>query len=338
MIRIAINGFGRIGRRVFRLLQNHETIEVVAINDLADSKTLSHLIKYDSVHGLFNGTVSFDEHHIIANNKKIPLLNERHPKDINWKRFDVDFILESTGKFKTSSDIEYHIKNGAKQVILSVPPIEDDIKTIVLGVNENSINGSETIISNASCTTNNAAPMIDIINKLCGINQAYITTIHSYTTDQSLHDQPHRDLRRSRAASQSIVPTTTGAAKALTKIFPDLSDVIGGCGIRVPVINGSLTDITFNVKRNVSITEINNAFKEASANHYKGILEYTEDPIVSVDIVGNTHSCVFDSGMTSVIGNMVKIIGWYDNETGYSSRIIDLMCDLSEKKCVLSIK
>ena len=327
MIRIAINGFGRIGRRVFRLLQNHETIEVVAINDLADSKTLSHLIKYDSVHGLFNGTVSFDEHHIIANNKKIPLLNERHPKDINWKRFDVDFILESTGKFKTSSDLEYHIKNGAKQVILSVPPIEDDIKTIVLGVNENSINGSETIISNASCTTNNAAPMIDIINKLCGINQAYITTIHSYTTDQSLHDQPHRDLRRSRAASQSIVPTTTGAAKALTKIFPDLSDVIGGCGIRVPVINGSLTDITFNVKRNVSITEINNAFKEASANHYKGILEYTEDPIVSVDIVGNTHSCVFDSGMTSVIGNMVKIIGWYDNETGYSSRIIDLMCD-----------
>lgn len=338
MIRIAINGFGRIGRRVFRLVQNHETIEVVAINDLADSKTLSHLLKYDSVHGIFNEDVSFDEDHIIINDNKIPLLNKKHPKNINWKPYDVDFIIESSGKFKTTSELQYHIKNGAKQVILSVPSTEDDIKTIVLGVNDNSVDGSETIVSNASCTTNNAAPMIDIINKLCGINEAYITTVHSYTTDQSLHDQPHRDLRRARAASQSIVPTTTGAAKALTKIFPDLSDVIGGCGIRVPVINGSLTDITFNVKKSVSIEDINNAFKEASKKHYKGILEYTEDPIVSIDIVGNTHSCIFDSGMTSVIGSMVKIIGWYDNETGYSSRIIDLLCNLSEKKCVLSIK
>lgn len=338
MIRIAINGFGRIGRRVFRLVQNHETIEVVAINDLADSKTLSHLLKYDSVHGIFNEGVSFDEDHIIINDNKIPLLNKKHPKNINWKPYDVDFIIESSGKFKTTSELQYHIKNGAKQVILSVPSTEDDIKTIVLGVNDNSVDGSETIVSNASCTTNNAAPMIDIINKLCGINEAYITTVHSYTTDQSLHDQPHRDLRRARAASQSIVPTTTGAAKALTKIFPDLSDVIGGCGIRVPVINGSLTDITFNVKKSVSIEDINNAFKEASKKDYKGILEYTEDPIVSIDIVGNTHSCIFDSGMTSVIGSMVKIIGWYDNETGYSSRIIDLLCNLSEKKCVLSIK
>ncbi len=338
MIRIAITGFGRIGRRVFRLLQNHETIEVVAINDLADSKTLSHLLKYDSVHGIFKGTFSFDENHIIVNDKKTPLLNKKHPKDIDWKPYDIDYVIESTGKFKTTSDLEYHIKNGAKQVILSVPPIEDDIKTIVLGVNDQSIDGTETMISNASCTTNNAAPMIDIINKLCGINQAYITTIHSYTSDQSLHDQPHRDLRRSRAASQSIVPTTTGAAKALTKIFPELSDVIGGCGIRVPVINGSLTDITFNVKNNVSINNINDAFKEASEKQYKGILEYTEDPIVSVDIFGNTHSCIFDSGMTSVIGSMVKIIGWYDNETGYSSRIIDLICNLSEKKYVLSTK
>lgn len=338
MIRIAINGFGRIGRRVFRLLQNHETIKVVAINDLADSKTLSHLLKYDSVHGLFNGIVSFDEYHIIVNDKKIPLLNEKHLKGINWKPFDVDFVIESTGKFKTSSELQHHINNGAKQVVLSVPPIEDDIKTIVLGVNDHCIDGSETIISNASCTTNNAAPMIDIINKLCGINQAYITTIHSYTTDQSLHDQPHRDLRRSRAASQSIVPTTTGAAKALTKIFPDLSEVIGGCGIRVPVINGSLTDITFNVKKIVTIEEINAAFKKASQNQYKNILAYTEDPIVSVDIIGNSHSCVFDSDMTSVIGNMVKIIGWYDNETGYSERIIDLICNLTIKKCSLSIK
>jgi glyceraldehyde 3-phosphate dehydrogenase len=338
MINIAINGFGRIGRRVFRLLQDHESIQVVAINDLADTKTLSHLLKYDSVHGGYNGVVTCDTNNIIVNAKKVVLLNHNHPKDINWTPFSVDFVIESTGKFKSKSDLQNHITNGANCVILSAPPIEDDIKTIVMGVNHDTIDGTETIISSASCTTNNAAPMIDIINKLCGINQAYITTVHSYTTDQSLHDQPHRDLRRSRAASQSIVPTTTGAAKALTKIFPELANVIGGCGIRVPVINGSLTDITFNVKKTVSIEDINNTFKKASKNQYKGILEYTEDPIVSIDIVGNPNSCIFDSDMTSVIGNMVKIIGWYDNETGYSKRIIDLLCNLSEKKCVLSIK
>lgn len=331
MIRVAINGFGRIGRRVTRLLNTHNQVEVVAINDLADAKTLSHLLKYDSIHGLFNGEVSYDENHIIINDKKIPLLNASDPSNCNWKPYDLDFVIEATGKFKTTSELKHHINNGAKRVILSVPPTEDSIKTIVLGINEDSIDGSETIISNASCTTNNAAPMIEIINKLCGINQAYITTIHSYTTDQSLHDQPHRDLRRARAAGQSIVPTTTGAAKALTKIFPELSNVIGGCGIRVPVANGSLTDITFNVKKTTSINAINKAFKEASLTTYKDILEYTEDPIVSIDIVGNTHSCIFDAQMTSVIDNMVKIIGWYDNETGYSSRIIDLICNLSDK-------
>ncbi|MBJ6369628.1 type I glyceraldehyde-3-phosphate dehydrogenase [Snuella sedimenti] len=338
MIRVAINGFGRIGRRVFRLLQDHEDIQVVAINDLADAKTLSHLLKYDSIHGLFNGSVSYDSQNIIVNNTPVPLRNYKHPEAINWSPFNIDFVIESSGKFKTTNDLQNHIKNGAKHVILSVPPQDEDIKMIVMGINDQSIDGSEHIISNASCTTNNAAPMIEIVNTLCGIDQAYITTVHSYTTDQSLHDQPHRDLRRARAAGQSIVPTTTGAAKALTRIFPELSNVIGGCGIRVPVVNGSLTDITFNVKKTVSITDINNAFKSASENHYKGILEYTEDPIVSIDIIGNTHSCVFDSQMTSVIGNMVKIIGWYDNETGYSKRIIDLMCNLSEKKCILSTK
>ena len=338
MINIAINGFGRIGRRVFRLLQDYENIQVVAINDLASSKTLSHLLKYDSIHGILNANVTHNDNQIIVNDHIIHLLNNKHPKDINWKPFDIDFVIESTGKFKTSSDLQYHITNGAKRVILSVPPINDDIKTIVIGVNDDSLDGSETIISNASCTTNNAAPMIDIINTLCGINQAYITTVHSYTTDQSLHDQPHPDLRRARAAGQSIVPTTTGAAKALTKIFPELSNVIGGCGIRVPVANGSLTDITFNVKKTVSIQEINEAFKNASKHNYKGILEYTEDPIVSIDIIGNPHSCIFDSQMTSVIGNMVKIIGWYDNETGYSSRIIDLICNLSVKNNILSKK
>ena len=331
MVTVAINGFGRIGRRVFRLLHNHPSIKVVAINDLADAKTLSHLLKYDSIHGVFPAEISSTENTIVVNDKSVPLFNKKHPKEIDWSLVNPDFVIESTGKFKTSESLEFHIKNGAKRVILSVPPIEDDIKTIVLGVNENSINGDEKIISNASCTTNNAAPMISVINDLCGINQAYITTVHSYTTDQSLHDQPHRDLRRARAAGQSIVPTTTGAAKALTKIFPELSDVIGGCGIRVPVANGSLTDITFNVKKTVTIQEVNEAFKRAANTKFKGVLEYTEDPIVSIDIIGNSHSCIFDAQMTSVIGNMVKIIGWYDNETGYSSRIIDLIINLSNK-------
>jgi glyceraldehyde 3-phosphate dehydrogenase len=331
MIRVAINGFGRIGRRIFRLIQERKDIQVVAINDLADARTLSHLLKYDSIHGVSKHEISYSENTIILNNRPIKLLNHNHPSLINWSPYDVDFVIEATGKFKTSEVLKHHITNGAKRVILSVPPIEDDIKTVVLGINDKDIDGTELIISNASCTTNNAAPMISVINELCGVKQAYITTIHSYTTDQSLHDQPHKDLRRARAAGQSIVPTTTGAAKALTKIFPSLSDVIGGCGIRVPVANGSLTDITFNVEKTVTIKEINQAFKKAAETHLKHILEYTEDPIVSIDIVGNTHSCIFDSQMTSVIGNMVKIVGWYDNETGYSSRVLDLICNLSMK-------
>lgn len=338
MITVAINGFGRIGRRVFRLILERKDIQVVAINDIANSKTLSHLLKYDSIHGVLNHNVTYDGHHIIIDGKKVPLLNQKHPKTIDWKPFQVDYVIEASGKFKTKADLQNHLNNGAKRVILSVPPIDDDIKTVVLGVNDAILDGTETIISNASCTTNNAAPIILVINKLCGVKQAYITTIHSYTTDQSLHDQPHKDLRRARAAGQSIVPTTTGAAKALTKIFPELSNVIGGCGIRVPVANGSLTDITFNVEKTVSILEINNAFKNASTTYLRGILEYTEDPIVSIDVVGNTHSCIFDALMTSVIGNMVKVVGWYDNETGYSSRILDLVCNLSDKSPLLSNK
>ena len=325
MVRVAINGFGRIGRRVFRLLQSHPTIVVVAINDLADTKTLAHLLKYDSIHGTLKNPVSSNFSNILFDGKTIPVLNNTHPKNLNWTPYDVDIVIEATGKFKTQKELTHHITNGATKVILSVPPVDDDIKTVVLGVNDNLLNTNDRIISNASCTTNNAAPMVSIINELCGINQAYITTVHSYTSDQSLHDQPHKDLRRARAAGQSIVPTTTGAAKALTKIFPELANCIGGCGIRVPVINGSLTDITFNVKKEISVKAINNAFKQASETTFKGVLEYTEDPIVSIDIVGNTHSCIFDAQMTSVIGTMVKIIGWYDNETGYSSRIIDLI-------------
>lgn len=329
--RIAINGFGRIGRNLFRLLLNHPTIEVVAINDIADNRTMSHLIKYDSIHGVLPFECSYDADGIIVDGKHYTFFHERSISNLDWKSLDIDVVVESTGKYKTFEDINFHILVGAKKVILSAPSETELIKTVVLGVNEHILDGTEKIISNASCTTNNAAPMIKVINDLCGIEQAYITTVHSYTTDQSLHDQPHKDLRRSRGAAQSIVPTTTGAAKALTKIFPELDGKIGGSGIRVPVPDGSLTDITCYVRREVSIEEINTAFKEACQNQFKGIMAYTEDPIVSVDIIGNTNSCLFDSDLTSVIDKMVKVVGWYDNEIGYSSRLIDLI-SLTNKK------
>ena len=328
--RIAINGFGRIGRNLFRLLLNHPTIEVIAINDIADTKTMSHLIKYDSIHGVLKEQVSHTSNSIVINDKPYLFFNEKEIKNLDWKSLNIDIVVEATGKFKTASLLNQHITAGAKKVILSVPPEDESIKTVVLGVNEHILDGSETLISNASCTTNNAAPMLKIMQELCGIEQAYITTVHSYTTDQSLHDQPHKDLRRARGASQSIVPTTTGAAKALTKIFPELEGKIGGCGIRVPVPDGSLTDITLNVKQKVTIKEINAAFKLAAKKNLKGILDYTEDPIVSVDILGNTNSCLFDAQLTSVIDNMVKIVGWYDNEIGYSSRIIDLISHIEK--------
>jgi glyceraldehyde 3-phosphate dehydrogenase len=321
--KIAINGFGRIGRNLFRLLINHPNIEVVAINDIADNRTMAHLIKYDSIHGILPFQVSYNDENIIVEEKTYRFYHEIEISKLNWN--GIDIVIEATGKYKTFEEINAHILSGAKKVILSAPSEVPEIKTVVLGVNETILDGSEIIISNASCTTNNAAPMIKVINDLCGIEQAYITTVHSYTTDQSLHDQPHKDLRRARGASQSIVPTTTGAAKALTKIFPEMEGKIGGCGIRVPVPDGSLTDITFNVKRAVSIEEINNAFFNASKTNLKGILDYTEDPIVSVDILGNQNSCLFDSQLTSVIDKMVKVVGWYDNEIGYSSRIIDLI-------------
>jgi glyceraldehyde 3-phosphate dehydrogenase len=324
-VRIGINGFGRIGRSLFRLLLDHPTIEVVAINDLADSKTLAHLLKYDSIHGVSNACISSGNESILVNNKSIPVSNYSTIEKLNWEKHNIDVVIEATGKYKTSSSLNFHISNGAKKVILAVPPQSEDIKMVVIGVNEGILDGSEKIISNASCTTNNAAPMIKVINELCGIEQAYITTIHSFTTDQSLHDQPHKDLRRARAATQSIIPTTTGAAKALTSIFPKLANRIGGCGIRVPVPDGSLTDITFNVKKETSIQAINNAFKIASKTQLKGVLDYTEDPIVSVDIINNIHSCTFDAQLTSVIGKMVKIVGWYDNEIGYSNRLVDLI-------------
>ncbi|MCJ7757278.1 MAG: type I glyceraldehyde-3-phosphate dehydrogenase [Gillisia sp.] len=330
-IKIGINGFGRIGRNLFRLLINHKEIEVVAINDIADAATLTHLLKYDSIHGRLNTDIASVNSHIVINNREIPVLNYNHPKDIDWSKYGVEYVVEASGKFKKTEDLKHHLKEGVQKVILSVPPDDDQIKMVVLGVNEDILDGSERIISNASCTTNNAAPMLDVINKNFGVKHAYISTIHSYTTDQSLHDKPHRDWRRARAAALSIIPTTTGAAKALTRIFPDLKDVIGGCGIRVPVPNGSLTDMTLNVHRPTTIEEVNSVFEEASRTYLKNYLSYTEEPLVSIDIVGNPYSCIFDSQMTSVIGgDLIKLIGWYDNEVGYSSRLIDLISFVSK--------
>jgi glyceraldehyde 3-phosphate dehydrogenase len=330
-IKIAINGFGRIGRNLFRLLLSHPHIEVAAINDIADARTMAHLVKYDSIHGVLPYEVSYTEESIIVNGIPYPFLRHSSIADISWSTYNVDVVIESTGRIKMLEEAKLHILSGAKRVILSAPPEDDRIKTVVLGVNEHILDGTEIVISNASCTTNNAAPMMKIINELCGIEQAYITTIHSYTTDQSLHDQPHKDLRRARGAAQSIVPTTTGAAKALTKIFPEFAGKIGGGGIRVPVPDGSLTDITCYVKREASIEQINTAFKAHAEGDLKGILAYTEDPIVSVDVIGNTNSCLFDAQLTSVIDKMVKVVGWYDNEIGYSSRLIDLVMFLDKK-------
>jgi len=324
-IRVAINGFGRIGRVFTRAIQGNDNIELVAINDLSDTVTLAHLLKYDSVHRGFNGTVVARDNEIVINDIEVKVFNEKDPDNLPWDALNVDVVVEATGLFRTRALASKHIKAGAKKVILSAPAKEDGIRTVVMGINDDLIDGTEQIISNASCTTNCAAPMVKIIDELCGIQNGYITTIHSYTGDQRLHDAPHSDLRRARAASESIVPTTTGAAKAITKIFPHLHGHMGGGGIRVPVPDGSLTDITCMVNNPVSAEELNRVFKEYAEGSLKGILEYIDDPIVSTDIIGNTHSVIYDSELTSVIGNMIKVVGWYDNEAGYSNRIVDLI-------------
>lgn len=324
MIRLAINGFGRIGRMAARVVQQHEGIELVAINDLADVNTLGHLFKYDSVHGRFNGTVESTADGLIINGSEVKLYSHKSPKDLPWKELAIDVVIESTGFFRKREEASQHIEAGARKVIISAPASSDDVATVVLGINDEIIQ-DQTILSNASCTTNSLAPLVKILDELCEIESGYITTIHSYTGDQRLHDAPHKDLRRARAAAVSIVPTTTGAAKAITKIFPKLDGQLGGAGIRVPVPDGSLTDFTCVVKNPTSIELINAAFKKAAEGELKGILEYTEDPIVSIDIVGSPYSCVFDAQLTSVIGNLVKVVGWYDNEMGYSNRIIELV-------------
>ncbi len=323
-IKVAINGFGRIGRLTFRALLQKENVEVVAINDLTNTKTLAHLLKYDSVHGRFNGTVEATETGIIVNGQEIQITAEREPKNLPWGKLGVDVVLESTGRFVDDVSAGGHIEAGARKVVISAPA-KGDIKTVVLGVNEDVLTGDEKIVSNASCTTNCLAPMAKVLDDKFGIEKGYITTVHAYTADQSLQDGPHSDLRRARAAALSIVPTSTGAAKAVGLVLPHLKGKLDGVAMRVPIPDGSLTDLTVVLKRAATKEEINAAMKEASEGAMKGILEYTEDPIVSIDIVGNTHSCIFDAELTSANETLVKVVGWYDNEAGYSNRAADLI-------------
>lgn len=329
-MRIAINGFGRIGRIFLRNVLATPGIQVVAINDLTDTHTLAHLFKYDSVHRGFKGTVTSDDEYLFINNQKIKVLSERDPSALPWKEMGIDLVIESTGKFITKKGAELHLAAGAKKVIISAPPADKSVPTVVLGVNDDVADLHSPILSNASCTTNNVAVMVKILDDNWGIIDGYITTVHSMTGDQSLHDAPHKDLRRARAASGSIIPTSTGAAKAITSIFPNLNGKLGGAGIRVPVLNGSLTDFTCILKKLPTVQEINAAFKQAADGPMKTILEYTEDPIVSTDIIGNPHSCIFDALLTSVVGDLVKVVGWYDNEMGYSSRLVDLAEKISK--------
>lgn len=329
-IKVAINGFGRIGRSTAKLMLQNDSIEIVAINDLTENATLCNLFKYDSVHGKFNGTVTADENSLTINGNKVTVLSERDPEKLPWKSLEVDVVIESTGHFRTPELANKHIIAGAKKVILSAPAKSGNIKTVVMGVNEDILDGTETIVSNASCTTNCAAPMIKLIDDLCGIQHGFLSTIHSYTSIQNLHDGPHKDLRRGRAATLSIIPTTTGAATAVTKIFTHLEGKIVGSANRVPVPDGSLTELVLTVKNSKSVEEINEAFKSASESSMKHILDYNVDPIVSVDIVGNQSSCIFDSTLTQTLENTVKLGGWYDNEIGYSSRLVDLVIFVSK--------
>jgi len=328
MTKVAINGFGRIGRLTFKSLLNKKGIEVVAINDLTNTKTLAHLLKYDSTHGRFPGTVEASADGIIVNGKEIRVYAEREPANLPWGTLGVEIVLEATGRFVDTEGAGGHLRAGAKKVVISAPA-KGDIATVVLGVNEEILTGSEQILSNASCTTNCLAPMAKVLDDTFGIEKGYITTIHAYTADQNLQDAPHSDLRRARAAAYSIVPTSTGAAKAVGLVLPHLEGKLDGCAMRVPIPDGSLTDLTVLLKKEATVAEINAAMKKAADGPMLGVLEYTEDPIVSIDIVGNPHSCIFDSNLTSANGTLVKVVGWYDNEAGYSARAADLIVKIA---------
>jgi glyceraldehyde 3-phosphate dehydrogenase len=325
-IKVGINGFGRIGRNVFRVIAAREDIDVVAINDLADARTLSILLKYDSVHGRFDGDIEAKEDTLVVKGKEVKLTKEKDPAGLPWKELGVDIAIESTGIFTKRADCEKHLEAGAKKVILSAPAKDQLDATIVMGINENDLSPEHKIVSNASCTTNCLAPLVKVINDNFQIEKGLITTIHAYTNDQNVADMMHKDLRRARAAAVNIIPTTTGAAKAIGEVIPELKGKLDGMAMRVPVANGSVTDLVVTVKKNVSIEEVNSAFKAAAGNELNGILEYCEDPIVSSDIIGNEHSCILDAMSTCVIdGNLIKVIGWYDNEWGYSNRMVDLL-------------
>ncbi len=326
-IKVAINGFGRIGRLTFRALLNKPNVEVVLINDLTNPNTLAHLLRYDSVHGRFNGSVEVVEGGLKVNGKTIKVTAEKDPKNLPHAANGIDVVLESTGRFVDEAGAGLHIEAGAKKVIISAPA-KGNIPTVVLGVNEGILTGAEKIVSNASCTTNCLAPMAKVLDDAFGIDRGYITTIHAYTADQNLQDAPHSDLRRARAAAMNIVPTSTGAAKAVGLVLPHLKGKLDGTAMRVPVADGSLTDLTVILKKEASAAEINAAMKAAAGSALKGILEYSEDPLVSVDIVGNPHSCIFDAELTAVNGNLAKVVGWYDNEWGYSNRAADLIAKI----------
>jgi len=328
MSKVAINGFGRIGRLSFKALLNKSNIEVVAINDLTDPNTLAHLLKFDSIHGKFNGTVAVEGDSLVINGKNIKILAERDPANLPWRELGIDIVLESTGFFVDEPSAGKHIEAGAGKVVISAPA-KGNIPTVVLGVNDHIMTGEEKILSNASCTTNCLAPMAKVLDDNFGIERGYISTIHAYTSDQSLQDAPHKDLRRARAAAINIVPTSTGAAKAVGLVLPHLQGKLDGIALRVPVPDGSLTDLTCLVNKEVTAEEVNAAMKSAADNELKGLLEYSEDPLVSIDIIGNPHSCILDSQLTAASGKLVKVIGWYDNEAGYSNRTADLIERLS---------
>ncbi|WP_028295570.1 type I glyceraldehyde-3-phosphate dehydrogenase [Olivibacter sitiensis] len=328
-MKVAINGFGRIGRNTLRNLFLRGMGDlVVAVNDLTDADTLAHLFKYDSVHGPFVGEVTAEAGQLVVNGHAIKIIEEKSPEDLPWGDLGIDLVIESTGRFTHLEDARKHLIAGAKQVVLSAPSPDMDVPTVVLGVNDDRVDLTSPILSNASCTTNNVAPLIKVLDEHWGVKDGYITTVHSMTGDQNLHDAPHKDLRRARAASRSIIPTTTGAAKAVTRIFPKLEGKLGGAGIRVPVLNGSLTDFTCTLSAPATVDGINKAFLRASQGELKGILQYTEDPIVSIDINNSPYSCVFDSQLTSIVGDLVKVVGWYDNEYGYSNRLVDLIAKI----------
>lgn len=324
MKKIAINGFGRIGRLTFRNLLRKSGLEVVAINDLTDTRTLAHLLKYDTAHGKFDGTIDHTEDSLIVNGKSIRVYAERNPEALPWGELGVDVVLEATGIFRDAEKMSLHLKAGAKRVALSAPA-SGPLRTVVLGVNDQELTAEDTMFSNASCTTNCLAPMAKVLNDKFGIVKGFMTTVHAYTADQNLQDGPHKDLRRARAAAQSMIPTSTGAAAAVGKVLPELKGKLDGYAMRVPTITGSATDLTVELATETTAEEINAAMKEAAEGPLKGILEYTDEPIVSTDIIGNPHSCIFDSDITSVNGNLVKVLGWYDNEAGYSARMADMV-------------